>query len=120
MTLKRTEAFGKNITEAPQTIVHPGLAQLYAVPVAPGGYAFVVNQKVTIEPGQCFRVPMVLWNQGRSICRLRWVQEISEEEFKAALCPAVEEAVESSELEEQNETATEKKPAAKKAKKAAK
>jgi hypothetical protein len=70
----------------PQTIVHDGLSQLVVVPVAPGGYVFTVNgQKVTIQPGQYFRVPMALWNQGRAICRLRWAREATREEFEATL-----------------------------------
>ena len=85
MTLRRTEAFARNATAEPQTIVHPGLSQLMVIPVAPGGYTFVTNQKAVIEPGQYFRVPMVLWNQGRAICKLRWAQEVSEEEFRSAL-----------------------------------
>jgi hypothetical protein len=87
MTLKKTEVYAKNISEQPQTIVHPGLSQFVVVPVAPGGYTLVTNQRVTIEPGQCFRVPMQLWNQGRPICKLAWTQEISREEFEEALCP---------------------------------
>ena len=90
MTLKKTEVYAKNISEQPQTIVHPGLSQFVVVPVAPGGYTFVTNHRVTIDPGQCFRVPMQLGNQGRPICKLRWAQEISREEFETALFPPVE------------------------------
>ena len=87
MPMRQMEVYAKNASDVPQIVRHPLLRQMTVVPVMPGGYALVANMQITLQPGQCIRLPMHCWNTGPSLMRRPWLEKIPLEEFLAAGIP---------------------------------
>lgn len=88
MPMRQMEVYARNTSDAPQIVRHPLLRQMVTVPVMPGDYALVANMQITLQPGQCCRLPMRCWNTGPSLMRRPFLEKITLEDFLAAGIPA--------------------------------
>ena len=57
---------------------------LSVLPAAPGAYIHVKNGYVIVQPDQIVKIPILVWNTGRSAWRLPWLSEVTKDDFNAA------------------------------------